>query len=181
VFEPTLTYTLPDDTWANLEDLPGNFLLLRPQDPQDGVVGGSYVGVYQNILAPALDCYEAAEPGVGHTARELVEFYQSAPGLQVSDPVEISVGGLQGYQLDFGVKRKDALCDYDGYPGTPLMIGNGVSELHHVILPQIDVRLIVLSWKPGNVTIEITNVKKQYPADKWRALVEAIVSSLKFG
>lgn len=181
VFEPSLTYSVPDDTWANLEDLPGNFLLLRPQDPQEGAVGGSYVGVYQDVRAPAVDCSEAGEPGVGHTPAELVKYYQGVPGLEVSEPVEVTVGGLHGYQLDFGVRRKDALCSFDGYPGTGLIIGNGVSDLYHVVLPQIDVRLVLLSWKRGNVTIEITNVHKQYPAAKWRAIVQPIVNSFQFG
>jgi hypothetical protein len=180
VFEPTLAYTAPDDTWANLEDLPGNFLLLRPQDPQDGALGGSYIGVYQDVRAPALNCDEAWEPGVGHTPEELVEFYQGVPGLEVSMPVAVSVGGLHGYQIDLSLKSKDALCNYGGLPSTPIIIGNGVSDLHHVVAQKLDLRLILLSWKRGNVAIEITNVQKQYPAAKWRALVQPIVDSFQF-
>ena len=180
VFEPAIEYTVPDDTWANMEDLPGNFLLFRPQDAQDGLDGGSYIGVYQNIRVPDMGCAEKWEEGVGHTPEQMIAFYRGVPGLDVSPAREVTVGGLTGYQLDFEVKAKDTLCGFGGFRATPLIIGGGVSDLHHVVAPRVDVRLILLSWHKGNVTIEVTNVETQYTARKWRAIVQPIIASFQF-
>ena len=49
-FEPNLSYTVPEG-WTNGEDLPGNVLLSRTDDPEEGIWGGSYIGVYQNVRA----------------------------------------------------------------------------------------------------------------------------------
>lgn len=180
-FEPQLSYEVPDDSWANMEDLPGNFWLYRPRDSQDGVLGGSYIGIYQNAQAPDLDCLEQPAQGVGDTPEALIDFYQSVPGLQVSKPEKVTIGGLSGYQLDFAVRRADALCNFSGLPSTPLIIGNGVSDLHHVVAPGLGVRLVLLRWKDGNVTVEITHVDEQYTAAQWRSLTRPVLRSLEFG
>jgi hypothetical protein len=111
----------------------------------------------------------------------LVAWYKSIPGLIVSKPKAVTVGGLHGYQIDIGLEPRDKTCTYDRWSGIPLIIGNGVSSLHHVILHEIEVRLVILSWKKGNVTLEITNLKEQASAEKYRATVQPIVDSLKFG
>lgn len=178
-FRPRLTYTVPAG-WTNLEDLPGNFWLFQQQDAQDGVLGGSYLGIYQNVRAAALNCHEAAQQDVGTTPAELVAWYESVPGLIVSEPERVKVGGLDGLQIDLALDRGVDTCHYGPYQGIPLIIGDGVSELHHVILRQIDVRLVMLRWRNGNVTLEITNVKEQHSADEFRAALQPIIESLHF-
>ena len=163
-----------------MEDLPGNFWLFQEQDAQDGTLGASYLGIYQNIHAAAINCAEASEEGIGTTPTELVAWYQSVPGLVVSEPRPVNVGGLDGLQIDLGLEPGVDTCRYDTYEGIPLIIGNGVSELHHVILHELDVRLVILGWRDGNVTLEITNVKEQHSADEFRAELQPIIDSLDF-
>jgi hypothetical protein len=64
VFQPAITYTVPPG-WRNMEDLPGNFWLYRASDPQEGAVGGSYLGIYQNARAAAISCAEAPKMASG--------------------------------------------------------------------------------------------------------------------
>lgn len=179
-FQPAITYTVPTG-WTNTEDLPGNFLLHLQQDEQDGTLGGSYLGIYQNIHAAAITCDEAWEEGIGTTPTDLVAWYQSVPGLVVSEPRPVNVGGLDGLQIDLGLEPGVDTCRYDTYEGIPLIIGNGVSALHHVILHELDVRLVILGWGDGNVTLEITNVKQQHSAGAFRAALQPIIDSLDFG
>jgi hypothetical protein len=179
-FTPRITYTVPP-AWYNDEDLPRNFLLYRQDDPQTGGIGGSYLGIYQNVNAAAINCDGKRAQGVGRKPEELVTWYQSVRGLIVSDPEPVSVGGLSGYQIDLSLVPGNKTCTYEGEPGIPLIIGNDRSQLHHVILHQIDVRLMILGWEDGNVTIEITNVKDQVSAKDYRAVVQPIVDSIKFG
>ncbi|EWT01391.1 hypothetical protein N865_08575 [Intrasporangium oryzae NRRL B-24470] len=178
-FRPGFSYTVPPG-WRNDEDLPGNFFLYRSNDPQSGVVGGSYLGIYQNVRAAAIDCSEAAQPGVGITPGQLIVWYQTIPGLVVSSPKSVTVGGLSGFQIDLALKPGTRACSFEGHPGIPLVIGNGVSELHHVILHELDVRLIILDWKNGNVVLEITSVKDRVSSEEYRATVQPIVDSLQF-
>ena len=102
------------------------------------------------------------------------------PGLIVSRPARVTVGGLRGLQIDLGLERGVRTCRYNQYKGIPLIIGDGTSSLHHVILKELDVRLVILAWQRGNVTLEITNEKKQHTAAEFRADLQPIVNSLRF-
>jgi hypothetical protein len=178
-FRPRITYTVPAG-WTNFEDLPGNFWLFQQQDSQDGALGGSYLGIYQNVHAAAINCDEAWQEGVGTAPAELVAWYESVPGLIVSKPRRVKLGGLYGLQIDLSLEPGVDTCRYGPYKGIPLIIGDGVSDLHHVILKQLDLRLVILGWRKGNVTLEITNVKKQHSADEFRTALQPIIDSLEF-
>jgi hypothetical protein len=179
-FEPAITYTVPNG-WTNDEDLPGNFLLHKTADSQVGVDGGSYVGIYQNVRAASITCAEMPQIGVRATPADLVAFYRTVPGLTVSEPTAVTVGGLEGLQIDLSVAAGEGLCSYDGLNATPVIIGGGVSALHHVVLAGLAMRLILLDWDGGNVTIEIVSVEAQHPAEEYRAEVQTILDALSFG
>lgn len=178
-FQPQTSYTVPDG-WTNFEDLPGNFLLFHQQDTQDGALGGSYLGIYSNVHAAAISCAETAQSEVGTTPAELIAWYQSVPGLIVSEPLAVTVGGLDGHQIDLSLEPGVDTCTWDVYAGIPLIVGDGVSQLHHVIFPELDVRLILLESPDGNLTLEVTNTKEQHSAEEFRALLQPIIDSLVF-
>lgn len=180
-FDPTITYRVPDG-WFNAEDLPGNFWLYLQEDAkgQSSPRGGSYLGIYRNVHAAAIDCAEEWQDGVGTAPADLVAWYRSVPGLIVSEPLPVTVGGLAGLQVDLALKEGVETCDYGGNPGLPLIIGDGVSDLHHVILEEMDVRLVILEHGEGNVTLEITNVREQRSAEEFRAQLQPIIDSLLF-
>jgi hypothetical protein len=167
--------------WRNDEDLPGNFLLYRVQDDQT-VGGGSYLGIYQNVAAAAINCTERPQPAVGRTPRDLVAWYLSLPELITSKPTEVTIGGLRGYQLDIDVASGKEKCSWErgAARGTPLIIGGGVSSLHHVATPDVHVRLIILAWQTTNVTVEITGAKKLFPGHSYPQTVQPILESLEF-
>jgi hypothetical protein len=176
---PAVTYTVPAG-WTNFEDRPGNFLLFKQADPQDGTVGGSYIGIYQDVRAAAVDCTENRQPNVNSEPADLITWYRSIPGLVVSVPKHVTVGGLSGLQIDLSLKPDDDTCTLDGLSGVPLIVGGGISQLHHVLLDGLNVRLLILDWSKTNVIIEITNLKDQHTADEYRAEVRPIIDSLKF-
>ncbi|SDL79937.1 hypothetical protein SAMN04488242_2863 [Tessaracoccus oleiagri] len=180
-FEPSITYTVPEG-WVNAEDLPGNFLLHLDADDQLGGAGGSYLGIYRNAHAAAISCVEDAQEGVGTSSRELAEWFTSLEMIEVSEPQLVSVGGLDGLQVDISQVPGAEPCTFGGGVSTPLIIGDGkVSDLHHVVSAEIDVRLVILDHEDGNVTLEITNVLEQHPTQEYRAIVQPIVDSLAFG
>jgi hypothetical protein len=180
-FTPRITYTVPMG-WTNLEDLPGNFWLFLQEDEegQNTPRGGSYLGIYTNIHAPTTECVEEWQDGVGTTPAELAAWYQTVPGLTVSEPQVVTVGGLEGLQIDLSLEPGAGTCSFDGNSGTPLIIGDGVSSLHHVVLEEMDVRLVLLERGDGNVTLEITNVREQHSAEDFRSQLQPIIDSLVF-
>jgi hypothetical protein len=182
VFTPALQYSVPQG-WVNAEDLPGNFWLYRSGDSQDGFFGGSYVGVYSGIRASSDDCQEVAEAGIGTSPEELVAWFRSRPGLRVTRPKQVEVGGLDGLAVDITLRGgyRDTCPWSEGHAVVPLIIGSGISELYHVVLRGLTVRLVFLSWGETNVTIEITSVHEQLPAQRYFALTAPIVDSFEFG
>lgn len=180
VYEPTIRYTVPDG-WVNGEDLPGNFLLYREEDPQEGFEGGSYIGIYTDIRAPKR-CQEAWADGVGHTPADLARWYVQHPGLAASRPRRVEVGGLQGLMVDVPLHEEwQGRCPWSqGDPVVPVIIGSGVSELHHVSGEGLSVRLLLLSWNDTNVTIEITSVEDQHSRAEYLEMASPIIKSLRF-
>jgi hypothetical protein len=79
------------------------------------------------------------------------------------------------------VAKGNETCTFGGGRSTPLITGGGVSALHHTVAPDIHVRLVILGWKTGNVTLEITSAKSLYPAKSYAALMQPILEGLAFG
>jgi hypothetical protein len=148
VFGPRIVYTVPAG-WTNGEDLPGNFLLQREGDDR-------YLGIYRNVAAPD-GCNEWPLRGIGRDVNDLVAWLMGHPGLTTSGPVEVSVGGLDGVQLDLSLAQtwKDT-CPYSqGQPVVPFIVGGNPSDLHHVLLPGFEERLYLLDHGGRNVAIEV--------------------------
>jgi hypothetical protein len=182
VFQPELSFTVPEG-WTNVQDEPGNLLLNRRDDPQDGRWGGSYIGVYQNVRAASL-CKEEVEPGIGTSSSDLAAWYRSVPGLEIVGEAPASVGGLTGITLDFRVRDDwKSTCPPFGFTEfIPVIIGGGVSQLHHVVAAPLEMRLFVLDWEGGNVAVEVTAVRGQHSlADYLEGVgAGAVIDSFKF-
>jgi hypothetical protein len=181
VFAPALQYTVPAG-WTNLEDLPGNFLLQRESDPQDEVFGGNYVAVYQNIRAAARDCTESPQAGVGKSATELTAELKNRPGVDIVAEGDVAIGGLSGYRLDLRIDPSwaDACLEGLDVPAVPLIIGSGVSQFHHSLVPPTTLRLVLLDWHDGNVAIEVSSWNEQNSLDEFLTVVNPIIDSFVF-
>jgi hypothetical protein len=181
-FEPALTYTVPEG-WTNREDLPGNMLLSRIDYPEEGTWGGSYIGAYQNVRAPA-PCGEKPQPGVGTSAAEIAAWYHTVPGLQIVRDVPVTVGGLPGVALDLTLESEwKTSCPPGALNAVPVLIGGGVSDLHHVIGAPLQMRLLPFHWDGGNLAIEVTALLEQHSLTNYleEAGADAVVNSFDFG
>jgi hypothetical protein len=178
VFSPRTRYTVPEG-WFNNEDLPGNFQLYRQDHDQVGALGGNYIGIYQDAHPASQGCGEEWEPDVGASASEFIDWVTDLPGIRASTPAQVSIGGLDGLSTEL-VARGTQPCTFDGLDATPILMGSGVSHLHHVVAHGLTMRLTVLDWQDKNVTIEITSVDEAIPAAEYHSIVEPIIRSLKF-
>jgi hypothetical protein len=87
----------------------------------------TFVNVFRNIAVAAEDCGEAAAPGVGVTASDIVGALATRPGLSTGGAVAVTIGGLSGQQVDLSI-APDSTADCpppDGSPFVPLVYSPG--------------------------------------------------------
>jgi hypothetical protein len=171
IFSPAITYTVPDG-WTNGEDLLGNFLLQLEGDPR-------YLGIYRNVAVP-FECEEKPDPSVDQSIEALSSWLTEHPGLQTTEPIRVSVGGLDGVYLDISLASSwTTTCPFsEGQPVVPFIIGGDPSSLHHVILPGFEVRLYLLEYEDGNVAIEVG--PEGGSLEEYLEEVAPIIESLQF-
>jgi hypothetical protein len=147
-FTPTLGYTVPDG-WERVADQPG-FYQIQPFGSEV-----ASVVVFSRPAAAAQDapCTAAAEPGVGTTSTEIVNWIRERPGLVVSTPAMVTIGGLTGQMVDIGIKDGwNQSCPFaGGLPTVPLFNG-GEAGYHWVVYGDERMRLYLLDL-PGGGTV----------------------------
>jgi hypothetical protein len=177
-FRPAASFTLPEG-WLVAGDGP-DFLSLQPAT-------SDAVGVYlfRSPKAASQDpaCPVAPAQNVGATAADLVAWIVALPGLVVSEPVPVTLGGLSGQQLDAHiVDGWTASCPFaDGLPTVPLFVGASDQSFRWVVAGNERLRLAVLDVPgQGTVVVDIDAFDGTLMDD---LLVEAtpIVESLRFG
>jgi hypothetical protein len=131
-------------------------------------------------VADPNDRAEEPDPSVDGTVEGIVGWLTSHPGLVVGEPRDTTVGGLPGVYLDVSLDPAwTQTCPFSqGEPVVPILIGNGTSSLHHVILTGIEERLDVLEWNGGNVVIEVG--AEGQPLDAWLTAVSPVIDTLSF-
>lgn len=164
-FVPGLTYTVPEG-WSNMEDLPGNFLLLPPGRGLQGVDAGDvdFLGVYSGVSVAAADCRPEPMAGVGRRPKAIVDALMDRPGLRVTPPRDVEVGGLRGQMIVVElVPGTEAACRVEGdLTIVPLFIGVGPASVEHAQIPGLVTHLYVLRHGDSNVLIEVSDVKRDH-------------------
>ena len=138
IFTPTLTYTVPAG-WSNLEDMPGNFLLVPPRGNLPGVNADTsdFIGVYSSVAA-ADGCPFHEAPDVERSPSGIAGWMARNPGLAITNRHDVVIGGLKGVVFDIKLaKGWTKACPYThGTPLVPLIVGVGLSGLEHGSCPR---------------------------------------------
>lgn len=178
-FAPQITYATPAG-WSNQEDLPGNFLLLPPGRSIDEVDAGAadYVGIYSGASVAAADCAPEPMKGVGLQPDAVVAALAGRPGLEVTAPRAVVVGGLRGATVSIGLKPgTTAGCTVEGgLRIVPLFIGVGPASVEHAQFRGLRTHLYVLDNGRSNVVVEVSDVA----ADEDPFPYEQVVEGLRF-
>lgn len=97
-FHPALSYTVPS-SWEVFADEPGILAMVT----EDEVAGGLFIVADPVALHPdpqdEANAPQAAE-GVGSSADDLLAWLVEHPELEATEPEPVTVGGLEGTQLD---------------------------------------------------------------------------------
>jgi len=135
---------------------------------EDGAFSRSesaYVEVLTDRSLMSANCVLGPQPGIGHTAADIVGALSRRPGLATTGADDITVAGLAGRQIDFtiapGWKKS---CDWWGDPKAPVVPLIGAFDdrnfwLYNAVTKGEEYRYIVLDTPGGgNVVIAITAV-----------------------
>jgi hypothetical protein len=168
-FIPQITYRVDQAGWANYEDLPGNFLLVPPGNDLAGVNAGTsdFIGVYTAIqpthLTDPASCTFEPVPGKWNSPRAVAGYFYHHPLLVTSRPVPVSVGGLNGFVVTSRIKPGSTLdrCTFDD--GTFIELAgtfSGIppSYLDHTLIPDMTMRLFLLSFNDHVLAIEVDDI-----------------------
>jgi hypothetical protein len=122
LLQPPLTYTVPVG-WFGVEDGTGEYALkFGGADTDDGLF------LFRDPVAHSQlpDCPMTADPKVGTSPKELVDWIASLPGLVATPPKAVTVGGLAGFGLEVRVAPSwTHACPYSqGDPVVPLIVGS---------------------------------------------------------
>ena len=102
LFDPAVEFeiTSPGWSWDYYGDSrSGNFRLIADESHELPYAADGIYFWFDPAIASS-NCEEVEEPLVGRSVDELVEWLAAAPGLVMSEPVHVTVGGLDGVRLD---------------------------------------------------------------------------------
>lgn len=184
--DPTIDFTVPSHGWTWL--FAGGGLHLIGDETPPPRHESLYVadGIYflHDPTIASRDCAESSEPGVGGSVGDLVGWLESAPGLAVSEPTQVTVGGLEGMQLDIEIdpdwKRE---CPFsERLPAVPLIF-NGSAPLggyHWAIVPGQSMRWFILDSEDGVIIVDLEDDPGGLAQDELIRTGGEIVDSLVF-
>lgn len=175
-FAPAVTFTLPDG-WIKAADTATYFALY----PAGNDLAGVHLFRDPRPASQAETCPTTAEPGVGTLSSELSAWIRERPGLDVSPPRMVTVGGLRGVELDVRIRSGWAVsCPFaNGVPTAPLFVGSD-GGLRWVVAGSERLRLSLLDV-PGGGTVVVDI--DAFADDQWDPLLAAarpIVASMQF-
>jgi hypothetical protein len=179
IFLPLITYTVPNG-WQNLEDLPGNFLLVPPGYDLAGVNEGrsEMIGIYSNTVASVRECRVDGEPavempGVAHTPKAIADEFAIRPGVVSTTAKPASVGGLSGFVVDLTMADGwDGICFNAIY--VPLINGLAPSGFDHGLSPHETMRLYLLTTASGVLAIEVRDYSAGAHLDAYSKVIDQI-------
>ncbi len=178
VFQPAVTFTLPAGWWIPSDT--SDYLGLMP-------VSSDIIGVhlFRDPLpaSQTLDCPVSPEPGVGTAALAMVTWMRGLPGLVTTNPKPITVGGLQGIEIDLAITDGwTASCPFaNGLPTVPLFVGKTNDSFRWVVAGSERLRLSLLDLPSGGGTVVVD--LDAFEGSAFEAILTAgspIVASLSF-
>jgi hypothetical protein len=173
-------YRIDTDGWEKSRDDLGAFNLGWSGEPS------GFLGAWPDPVIAAQDCRKAMEPGVGRTVDEIVTWLTEHEGITATAPVSVTVGGLEGQQLDLAVALDWTLeCNTSAFPGPVVaFFVHDPEELddpgHFFIEGREEMRAILLEAADGRTVIIGLNAEKGEAFDRFLKAATPVVESFAF-
>ena len=152
-----------------------------PTDGLDRYSEGVYVVL--DPVAASTTCEEEPEPGIGNTVDPLADWLESLRGLNATGRRDVTIGGLDGVQIDLAVDRRwTKTCPFsEGMPAVPLVMRKSeFAGYHFAIVPGVTMRWFLLPWEDGIILVDIDESKGGMTRDELLKAATPIVESFGF-
>lgn len=163
-FSPSITYSVPDESWFNYADQPGRFLLVPPgpENTLPGVDRGTSdsLSAYVSVAAAEFDgatCTVVPVAGVPQDPDGLADWLRQRPELDTSPPLRVTVGGLSGVVMQVALAPGGGrVClDAADQPVAPMFLAPDVQRR---VVGGVVVRLYLLSYGGRVLAVEVDDV-----------------------
>ncbi len=174
-----MSYTVPPG-WTNSADWPIEYVV---QPPAVNDFAGIFMANEIAIASQGDACPEEPDPLIGRSVAEMISWLTTAEGVVASDPVAVSIGGLEGAMVDLALDPAwTETCPFSGgTPARPLFVSPAPDAgIHWVIAQDAHMRIYLLDR--GDGTALIIDVEAQ-DEDSYAALLDEateIVESIEF-
>jgi hypothetical protein len=179
-YDPAFEFEIASPGWSWAYT--GNFQILATHESAEGRDRDG-INFFIDPSISSQDCEDGAEPGIGRSVDELVAWVQAAPGLTVSDPTPVTVGGLDGIRLDLALDPawKQTCFFSKDEPTVPLIYSPAdVVGYNWAIGPGMSMRWFVLDSDDGVLIVDIEDNPKGLSNDQLLETGGQIVDSLEF-
>lgn len=152
----TLDFEIPSTGW--IWHYFYNFRFIADETPTEGLYTSDSINFLPEPRVARRDCVEAADRSVGDSVDDIVSWLEDAPGLVVSEPIPVDVGGLDGFQLDLEIDPawKRTCFFSEGLPAVPLIVHRARWGAYHMaMVPDMSMRWYVLHTEDGVLIIDI--------------------------
>lgn len=157
--EPTIDFEVPSAGWSWSFSGGGNFRIIADDTmTHEGLYVSDGVYFLHDPTIASRDCEDGSQPGVGRSVGDLVAWLESAPGLTVSEPAPVTVGGLEGTQVDIALDPawKRPCFFSEGMPAVPLIFnGAELGGYQMTIVPDQSMRWSILGSDGGVVIVAL--------------------------
>jgi hypothetical protein len=112
---------------------------------------------------------------------DLVAWFETAPGLVVSEPTPVTVGGFEGMQLDIEIDPawKQTCFFSEGLPAVPLIFsGAELGGYQWTIVPEQSLRWSILDSESGVIIVALADDPGDLPHDELLQTGGEIVDSV---
>ena len=181
ILDPTIDFEITSPGWT-WDFSAGGFRILANTSHEDL---HSPDGIYF-LRKPAIasqDCEETTEPRVGRSVSELVSWLASAPGLETSDPTPVTIGGLDGEQIDLQLDPQwKGTCSWSNkLPVVPLIFrGTAIGGYNLALILDASMRWYVLDSPDGVIVVDVEDGPGGVSHDELFQTGGEIVQSLSF-
>ncbi|MEW5992740.1 MAG: hypothetical protein AB1736_15540 [Chloroflexota bacterium] len=178
LFEPRIGFSLPDG-WVIAADA-ADYVALQPAVSE---VTGIYVFRSPVAASQDIECPLLPAAGAGTAAVDLVDWIRARPGLDVSDPQAVTIGGLEGLRVDIRiVDGWLASCPFaEGLPTVPLFVSPTDADFRWVVAGTERLRLDILDVPAGGTVVVDIDAFQGSLMDAFLPAAAPIVAGMSFG
>jgi hypothetical protein len=135
-----------------------NFRFIADESPTEGLYSSDSINFLAHPRIATRDCEDSVDRSVGRSVDDIVSWLEDAPGLVVSEPIPVDVGGLEGVRLDLELDPawKKPCFFSEHLPAVPLIVHRAEWGAYHLaMVPDVSMRWYVLHTDDGVLIIDI--------------------------